>query len=67
MHHPRPDRRCLWQVPCRSFNVDVDVAKIDVEGSSILTTDVMANIDNMPGIGKIMIPKLLDGFAGLDK
>ena len=50
-----------------SVKVDVDGTKVEVEKSKVFSTDVMANNGVMHSIGTVMIPKSLDGFAGLDK
>jgi uncharacterized surface protein with fasciclin (FAS1) repeats len=47
--------------------VKVEKDKVDVEGSKVFSTDVMANNGVMHSIGTVMIPKSLEGFAGLDK
>lgn len=49
------------------IKVEVDGAKIEVEGSKVFSADVMANNGVMHSIGTVLIPKSLDGFAGLDK
>ena len=47
--------------------IDADGAKIEIEGSKVFSADVMANNGVMHSIGTVLIPKSLDGFAGLDK
>lgn len=49
--------------------VKIDAAgdKIEIDGSKVFSTDVMANNGVMHTIGTVLIPKSLDGFAGLDK
>jgi len=47
--------------------VDSDGTKIEIEGSKVFSADVMANNGVMHSIGTVLIPKSLDGFAGLDK
>ena len=47
--------------------VDVSADKIEVQGHKVFSADVMATNGVMHTIGTVMIPKSLDGFAGLDK
>jgi uncharacterized surface protein with fasciclin (FAS1) repeats len=47
--------------------VDVDSNKIEINGAKIFSSDVMANNGVMHALGTVLIPKSLDGFAGLDK
>lgn len=45
--------------------IDVESDKIEVAGNKIFSTDVSAKNGVMHTIGKVMVPKSLDGFAGL--
>jgi uncharacterized surface protein with fasciclin (FAS1) repeats len=47
--------------------VDVDGEKIDLDGSKVFSADVTASNGVMHSLGKVLIPKSLEGFAGLDK
>lgn len=47
--------------------VSVNGDKIEIEGNKVFSADVMANNGVMHTIGTVMIPKSLEGFAGLDK
>ncbi len=49
------------------IKIDVDGEKIDVQNKKVFSADVLANNGVMHTIGEVMIPKSLDGFAGLDK
>jgi uncharacterized surface protein with fasciclin (FAS1) repeats len=46
--------------------VDVSENKIEIQGNKVFSADVVATNGVMHTIGKVMIPKSLDGFAGLD-
>jgi uncharacterized surface protein with fasciclin (FAS1) repeats len=39
--------------------------KIEVNGSKVFSIDVPATNGFMHGMGEVLIPKSLDGFAGL--
>ena len=41
--------------------------KVEVDGSKVFSADVVANNGVMHTLGTVLIPKSLDGFAGLDK
>jgi uncharacterized surface protein with fasciclin (FAS1) repeats len=45
--------------------VDVSSDKIEVEGARVYSSDVIATNGVMHSIGKVLVPKSLDGFAGL--
>lgn len=47
--------------------VDVSDDKIEIEGNKVFSADVIATNGVMHTIGKVMVPKSLDGFAGLDE
>lgn len=47
--------------------IDVGGGKVDVDGAKVFSADVLANNGVMHTIGEVLIPKSLDGFAGLDK
>lgn len=47
--------------------IDVEADKIEVGESKVFSADVIANNGVMHSIGKVLIPKSLDGFAGLEK
>ncbi len=49
------------------IKVAVAGTSVEVEGSKVFSADVMANNGVMHSIGTVLIPKSLDGFAGLDK
>jgi uncharacterized surface protein with fasciclin (FAS1) repeats len=46
--------------------VDVDGKKVEVDDSKVVSTDVVANNGVFHAIDKVLVPKTLDGFAGLD-
>ena len=46
--------------------VDVSDNKIEIQGNKVFSADVNATNGVMHTIGKVMVPKSLDGFAGLD-
>lgn len=41
--------------------------KIEIEGSKVFSADVVASNGVMHSLGTVLIPKSLDGFAGLEK
>ncbi len=45
--------------------IDVSGDKIEVDGAKVFSPDVSASNGVMHGIGKVLVPKSLDGFAGL--
>ena len=47
------------------LKVDVSSGKIEVEGAKVYSADVSATNGVMHSIGKVLVPKSLDGFAGL--
>jgi uncharacterized surface protein with fasciclin (FAS1) repeats len=47
------------------LEVDVSSDKIEVEGAKVYSSDVTATNGVMHSIGKVLVPKSLDGFAGL--
>jgi uncharacterized surface protein with fasciclin (FAS1) repeats len=47
--------------------IDVGSKNVKINESKVFSTDVMASNGVMHSIGTVMIPKSLDGFAGLDK
>lgn len=49
------------------FKIETDDGKVEIDDAKVFSTDVMANNGVMHSIGNVMIPKSLDGFAGLDK
>lgn len=49
-----------------SFEIDVDGAKIKIEDAKVVNADVVANNGVIHVIDKVLVPKSLDGFAGLD-
>lgn len=46
--------------------IDVDGKKIEVDDAKVVSTDVVANNGVFHAIDKVLVPKTLDGFAGLD-
>jgi uncharacterized surface protein with fasciclin (FAS1) repeats len=47
------------------LDVDVSADQVEVEGSKIYKSDVSATNGVMHSIGTVLVPKSLDGFAGL--
>lgn len=47
------------------LKIDVENDKIEVDGAKIFSSDVTASNGVMHSIGKVLVPKALDGFAGL--
>ncbi len=47
--------------------IEVDGEKIEVNGSKVYSADVAASNGVMHSLGKLLVPKSLEGFAGLDK
>ena len=48
------------------LKIDVESDKIEVNGEKVSSADVTASNGVMHSIGKVLVPKSLDGFAGLD-
>ncbi len=48
------------------IDADADGKKIEIGDSKVFSTDVMANNGVMHSIDTVLVPKSLDGFAGLD-
>ena len=49
------------------LKVDVSTNKIEVNGEKVYSADVIATNGVMHSIGKVLVPKSLDGFVGLDQ
>lgn len=49
------------------ISVDVSDDKIEVNGAKVFTANVAAKNGVMHSIGKVLVPKSLDGFVGLDE
>jgi len=49
------------------FKIETDDGKVEINDAKVFSTDVMASNGVMHSIGTVMIPKSLDGFAGLNK
>jgi uncharacterized surface protein with fasciclin (FAS1) repeats len=47
------------------LKIDVSADKIEVDGEKVFSADVIATNGVMHSIGKVLVPKSLDGFAGL--
>ena len=47
--------------------IDINGDKIELDGSKVFSADVVADNGVMHTIGKVLVPKSLEGFAGLDK
>jgi len=47
------------------LKIDVSTDKIEVDGNKVFSPDVTATNGVMHSIGKVLVPKSLDGFAGL--
>lgn len=47
--------------------IEVEHDQIEVGDTKIFSSDVMANNGVMHSIGTVLVPKSLDGFAGLDR
>jgi uncharacterized surface protein with fasciclin (FAS1) repeats len=45
--------------------IDVSTDKVEVDGNKVFSADVSSNNGVMHSIGKVLVPKSLDGFAGL--
>lgn len=46
--------------------IDVDDKKVEIDDSKVVSTDVVATNGVFHAIDKVLVPKTLDGFAGLD-
>lgn len=49
------------------IKVDVESDKIELDGSKVFSADVAATNGIMHTIGTVLVPKSLEGFAGLEK
>lgn len=49
------------------LKVDVSADKVELNGEKVFSADVMAINGVMHSIGKVLVPKSLDGFVGLDQ
>lgn len=49
------------------LKIGVAADKIEIDGSKVFSADVTANNGIMHSIGTVLVPKSLEGFAGLDK
>jgi uncharacterized surface protein with fasciclin (FAS1) repeats len=47
------------------LKVEVSTDKIEVDGAKVYSSDVTATNGVMHSIGVVLVPKSLDGFAGL--
>jgi uncharacterized surface protein with fasciclin (FAS1) repeats len=47
--------------------INVSDDKIEVDGAQVFSSDVIATNGAMHSIGKVLVPKSLDGFVGLDQ
>jgi uncharacterized surface protein with fasciclin (FAS1) repeats len=47
------------------LNINVSSDKVEVDGAKVYSADVSATNGVMHSIGKVLVPKSLDGFAGL--
>lgn len=47
--------------------IDVSADKIEINGTKVYSADVLATNGVMHSIGKVLVPKSLDGFVGLDE
>lgn len=48
------------------LNIDVSPDKVEVNGAKVYSADVVATNGVMHSIGKVLVPKSLDEFAGLE-
>ncbi len=48
------------------LNIDVSSDKIEIDGNKVFSADVAATNGVMHSIGKVLVPKALVGFAGLE-
>jgi uncharacterized surface protein with fasciclin (FAS1) repeats len=49
------------------IKVDVETDKVEIDGSKVFSADVTATNGVMHAIGTVLVPKSLEGFAGLEK
>lgn len=49
------------------LKVDVDSSRIEIDGSKVFSENVTASNGVMHSIGKVLVPKSMTGFAGLEK
>ena len=49
------------------IKVDVETDKVEIDGSKVFSADVAATNGVMHTIGTVLVPKSLEGFAGLEK
>jgi len=49
------------------LKIGISADKVEVNGEKVFSADVVANNGVMHSIGKVLVPKSLDGFAGLDQ
>jgi uncharacterized surface protein with fasciclin (FAS1) repeats len=47
------------------LKIDVSPGKVEVDGAKVFSADVIATNGVMHTIGEVLVPKSLDGFAGL--
>ena len=47
--------------------IDIGTDKVEIGGSKVFSADVIADNGVMHSIGKVIVPKSLEGFAGLNK
>jgi uncharacterized surface protein with fasciclin (FAS1) repeats len=47
--------------------VNVESDKVEIDGSKVFSADIPATNGVMHTLGKVLIPKSMEGFAGLDK
>ncbi|MBC8127770.1 MAG: fasciclin domain-containing protein [Gloeobacteraceae cyanobacterium ES-bin-144] len=47
--------------------IDADGDKIELDGAKVFSPDVMATNGVLHSLGKVLIPKSMDGFADLDR
>jgi uncharacterized surface protein with fasciclin (FAS1) repeats len=49
------------------IKVDVETDKVEIDGSKVFSADVTATNGVMHTVGTVLVPKSLEGFAGLEK
>ena len=47
------------------LKIEVSSDKIEIDGAKVFSADVSANNGVMHSLGKVLVPKSLDGFANL--
>ena len=47
------------------LKIDVSAGKVEVDGAKVFSADVIATNGVMHSLGEVLVPKSLDGFAGL--